>query len=196
MNYIQILAAAFLIFASGGATGYFYAKNQQTDPIPAQTKLTSGGRAPWMGRDPLRYFVRFLEDKINISEAQKEQINTIIEESNLSMKKIWDDVRPKASEQMAQTNEKIKAVLTPEQVEKFDTLMEEFRNKRFKGRGPRRQPDGEGSGRMERGGPHEHRSPDHEGPRHRQFGPNGGGRSEQGDGQRPPFNRPPPPPQQ
>lgn len=160
MSYIQILAAAVFIFASGGATGYFYALKHKSEVTTVQTRLGSGARAPWMGRDPLRYFVRFLESKIEITEDQKNQINTIIEESNLTMRKIWEDVKPKASDQMSLTNAKIKAVLTSEQADKFDALMEEFREARSKGRSGRRPSSGKDNQRLgekgEREGFHPH----------------------------------------
>lgn len=144
MNYTHVIIAACLIFASGGATGYFIGQKQMQPELvaPKETKFSPEGRAPWMGRDPLRDFVKFLERKLNITEQQQNDINQVIKDSNESMKKIWDDVRPKASAEMAATNEKIKTVLSPDQAEKFEELMDEFRRERFKrhisrGGGPR-----------------------------------------------------------
>jgi len=144
MNYAQIFIAALLLFASGGATGYFMGlKIHKTQVVSeSEAKLDNKSRSPWMHGDPLRHFVSFLERELQISDDQKSQINTIVDESNERMKVFWKGVQPKAREEMESTREKIKAVLTSDQAAKYDELMEEFRQKRFR-RGPGRREKGD-----------------------------------------------------
>lgn len=132
MKYSQVILASLVLFASGGAGGYFLGlRSKSAQPI-ATTSVTSSERAPWFRDRSLNHFVDFLEKEIQIDASQKAKIVEIINASNEKMKQIWDDVRPKASQQMDATNTEIKAVMTADQVARFDEVMEEFRKQRFR----------------------------------------------------------------
>lgn len=133
MKYSQVILASLVLFATGGAGGYFLGlRSKSAQPI-ATTSVTSSEKAPWFRDRSLNHFVDFLEKEIQIDESQKTKIVEIINQSNEKMKQIWDDVRPKAAQQMDATNVEIKAVMTSEQVIRFDQVMEEFRKQRFRG---------------------------------------------------------------
>lgn len=154
MKYWQVTLAALVLFSSGMACGYFVGLRQKPD-TPAETAAVAPSkdeRPPWNRDRSMWHFVKFLEDELQISEDQKTQIEEAIRESQENMKRIWDEVRPRAGEEIVQTNEKIKSYLTEDQKVKFDQSMEEFRNRRFS-----RRPGGgdnrEGDERRGDGGP-------------------------------------------
>jgi Spy/CpxP family protein refolding chaperone len=95
------------------------------------------------------FFSDRLERELGLTPEQRRAIDEIMEESRLEGHALREEMRPRVTEMMRRTSERIGEVLTPEQRERFAELQEQHRGRaeRFL-LGP---PGGRGPGR--RGGP-------------------------------------------
>ncbi|HLP78910.1 MAG TPA: hypothetical protein VK327_18575 [Candidatus Paceibacterota bacterium] len=135
MNTWKVIFATLVIFVAGALTGGLLvptfsrcqlsrasktAGNAHTNSVTS----TNGARdwklpAPLMG--PLRKdFVDRLQRELKINAAQRERIEKIICEGQEQTRKIWLGIEPDVFQVMVDTKEKIQAVLTPDQVERFE----------------------------------------------------------------------------
>lgn len=76
--------------------------------------------------------------KLDLTAEQKEKVGAVLESSRQRMEALWKEGRPKFDAIRESTNTEIRALLGPEQREKFDKLnarMEARRQKRGAGRG-------------------------------------------------------------
>jgi Spy/CpxP family protein refolding chaperone len=95
------------------------------------------------------FFANRLERELNLTPDQRQAIDDIMAESRVEGRALREEMRPRVTEMMRHTSERIEEVLTPEQRQRFAELQEQHRGRaeRFL-LGP---PGGPGPGR--RGGP-------------------------------------------
>lgn len=75
-------------------------------------------------------------DKLNLSPEQRTQVNGIFEDARNQLTELRKESEPKFRQVRQNTDQRLQAVLTPEQWERFQQMME----KRRRGRGgPRRE---------------------------------------------------------
>lgn len=137
MKRWKVILAAFLIFATGAATGAL--------AFRAAARSAFKSRDPGLPPNPLdgRFdFLGRLARDLSLSEAQSNRIDAILQEGRKRNRQIWDTVQPQLREEMKQSRERMKAELTPEQRTKFDEITKRGRERDR--RGPR--PDGSGGG--------------------------------------------------
>lgn len=148
-NWKPILAV-LLIFAAGVATGAMAARAKFRAELADRIQERRGGPGgprpgppgPRMGEFRER-FIEGLKKDVGISEDQAQQIDKVMRESQERMAKIWEPVEPKAKAEFEATNQKVKSILTPEQLVKF----EEMKKRHFDGkRGEHKRRDGAGPG--------------------------------------------------
>ena len=70
-------------------------------------------------------FLRRAERELNLTPEQRERIDKIISVSQERTRKIMEPVTPKLREDMKQTKEEFRAVLTQEQQVRFDELLKQ-----------------------------------------------------------------------
>jgi Spy/CpxP family protein refolding chaperone len=114
----QVIAAALLLFATGAGSGYFVARAGAGRPQAA--------RAP-AGLDraaEARFFaLRRIQRELDLQPAQRERIEALIRDSQGRMRKIFQEVQPRAREEMKFLREQIRRELTPEQRQDFERLL-------------------------------------------------------------------------
>ena len=82
---------------------------------------------PFMSRPPGRgqgrEFLERLDRDLNLTPDQHQKLEKILNESQKRSKEIWEKISPELREEMKTSREKMRAVLTPEQIARFDELM-------------------------------------------------------------------------
>lgn len=120
-NKWQVRLAVFLIFAvgfiAGGLAVNFYRDHQRP-----------GGFSPMRGG-----FNRVIE-QLNLTPEQKTEVSRIFDDARAQLMEIRKQSGPKFHEVRKQTDERLQAVLTPEQWEQFQQIMKEGRHRRRHGR--------------------------------------------------------------
>lgn len=132
------ILAGLMLFASGTVTGFFGSRY-----------LAERGRFSLLHGDPGHFsemVVRRLSDDLDLTEAQREKLRPIVLNTGDTLAKIRRDQEPKVREAIEKSKEETKAILTPEQREKFDALMERLdkRRKAMERFGPPPGPPGMG----------------------------------------------------
>lgn len=82
-------------------------------------------------------------DELGLSQAQRVEIDGILERYRASMKGIWQDVRPRYRSLVDSVRTQIESVLTPEQVAAYRSLLDRRRDRDGDRRSPRADDDGQ-----------------------------------------------------
>ena len=120
-NKWQVRLAVLIIFAigfiAGGLAMNFYRDHRRS----ADYQSMRGG------------FDRVIEE-LDLTPEQKTQVDAIFDDARAQLMEIRKQSGPKYHEVRKQTDERLKAVLTPEQWEQFQQIMKESRHRRRHGR--------------------------------------------------------------
>ncbi len=120
-NKWQVRLAVLIIFAigfiAGGLAMNFYRDHRRTNDFPSMR----GG------------FTRVIE-RLDLTPEQKTQVDVIFDDARAQLTEIRKESGPKYREVRKQTDERLRAVLTPEQWEQFQQIMKEGRHRRRHGR--------------------------------------------------------------
>lgn len=148
---LKIIGAALLLFGAGVVTGSFGTSAFKTQsrnrhyrtpapsaleaPVLSMPRSPSGIAASTTNRRPERVSgrppgwqrfeaLRRIEDQIQLSPEQKERIRGLVRESEQRLRKDWEPVVPRIQSEVRDLRRKIAAELNPDQVERFDELLE------------------------------------------------------------------------
>ena len=113
----QIRLAVLIIFIIG-----FVAGALSLDFYRSRNVMSSS-------RDMRGRFDRVFE-KLNLTPDQKDQVRAIFDDARAQLNEIRKQSEPKSREVRKQTDDRLQAVLTPEQWQQFQQMMEEMRSKR------------------------------------------------------------------
>jgi len=113
----QIRLAVLLIFLIG-----FVAGALSLDFYRSRNVMSSS-------RDMRGRFDRVF-DKLNLTPEQKDQVKAIFDDARAQLNVIRKESEPKSREVRKQTDDRLQAVLTTEQWQQFQQMMEEMRSKR------------------------------------------------------------------
>ena len=141
MSRFVAIAAALSLLVCGiviGALGTFVML-QRPHPL-------DGMRPPPQQPPPAQQppFTREMEERLNLSEDQRQKIQAILRESREESEAIRRDLRPRLEKNLKATQDRIGALLSPEQHATFDELVREDarRAQRFFLEGPPPPPGG------------------------------------------------------
>lgn len=70
-------------------------------------------------------FLRRMQRELNLTAEQREPIDKILKEGQERMKKLMETIEPRRREELKQTIDEFRAVLTPEQQKRFDGLLKQ-----------------------------------------------------------------------
>jgi hypothetical protein len=73
-----------------------------------------------------------MEEDLGLDAAQREQVESIIRGTHERVHALVDGVKPQTQAEFQRMEQEIKAVLTPEQVAKFDEIAEQRRQRMFR----------------------------------------------------------------
>ena len=141
MSRFVALAAALSLLVCGiviGALGTFV--------VLQRPHLLDGMRPPPQQPPPRQPppFTREMEERLDLSDDQRQQIQAILRDSREESEAIRRELRPRLEKNLKATQDRIGAVLTPEQHKTFDELVRQDarRAQRFFLDGPPPPPGG------------------------------------------------------
>ena len=77
--------------------------------------------------------VQRLNSKLHLDADQLEQIRAIAKETHAEMKSVRKKIRPEIEEVLSRSQAKIRAILRPDQLEKYDQILAERRKRHENG---------------------------------------------------------------
>jgi hypothetical protein len=76
------------------------------------------------------FIVRRLNKELHLDPAQLEQLRTIVKETHAEMKNLRKQIRPQTEEVLARSQDRVRSILRPDQLEKYERIIAERRKKR------------------------------------------------------------------
>jgi hypothetical protein len=96
-------------------------RDPQTRPLPN----TTPNRLP---RALSVEFLQKLDAEVHLTSGQRERIEQVIQEGQARNKQIWEErVAPEIRRENLETQRRVRDILTPQQLERFDELMKQSR---------------------------------------------------------------------
>lgn len=141
MNAWKVILAALVIYVAGIVTGNFASGLAKGTPEESQGEQSARPRPPRM-----HDLVRRMESRLHLESEQTVQVREIVEASQERMRTLMDELRPKFETESQSMRLEIEALLTEEQLAKFDEVFERS------GIRPSRGPGGRGPGGRGQGG--------------------------------------------
>jgi len=131
VNTWKVIFATMIIFGAGVVTGGLLVRHTTlaANPLPqaASASPTNHWR-PVMSMAPALTRVEFLrraERELNLTREQKEQADKIISASQERTRKLLEPVSPQIREELQQTKDQFRALLTSDQQTRFDQLLKQ-----------------------------------------------------------------------
>lgn len=122
MNNTKSILAVLLVFIFGAASGALVTHVIHQARFEAYTR---GGHPP-----KEEMIAKRLTDKLDLNSQQQEQVRAIIHETQLAMQQIRRQSRPQIEAVLAEGQQRISVLLTPEQREKFEKIIAERKQRR------------------------------------------------------------------
>jgi Spy/CpxP family protein refolding chaperone len=124
VNTWKVILATMVIFGAGVVTGSLVVWQTAVKHPAKQQHGNAVNRsiptAPGLTRVE---FLRRAERELDLTPEQRTQAEKVIADSQDRTKKIMEPVAPKIREQLNQTKEQFRALLTPEQKSRFDEML-------------------------------------------------------------------------
>jgi hypothetical protein len=140
VNTWKVILATVVIFVAGAVTGSLLVRQgmlsqpaKQARPNPNRTIPS----APGMMRVE---FLRRAERELNLTPDQREQADKLIAASQERTRKIMEPVSPKIREELKQTKDEFRALLTADQQVRFDEMLKKQSHPREPHRIPAKAP--------------------------------------------------------
>lgn len=76
------------------------------------------------------FIVRRMDHELHLDAIQLEQLRAIVRETHAEMKNLRKQFKPQTEEILARSQEKVRAILRPDQLEKYEKIVAERRKKR------------------------------------------------------------------
>jgi Spy/CpxP family protein refolding chaperone len=120
----KVILATLVIFTAGLFTGAVGVRQFATPPARFRPGPDNPFQ-PWMLREQ---FVKYLDSQMNLTPEQREKIGSIVHESQQRTQILTGLIEPEMREELKNTRQAIREVLTPEQRGQYDEILK----KRFK----------------------------------------------------------------
>jgi hypothetical protein len=151
VNVWKVILATLVIFITGVVTGALVVgitnrvaqkhlsrgrqeTHQPNNPSVLPNSNPREGRPQNSGTMPNRLraginmeFLEKLDAEVSLTSGQRERLQQIIADGQLRNKRIWDNVAPEIRHENLETQKRIREVLTPEQLVRFEELMKQTR---------------------------------------------------------------------
>ncbi|HTD66664.1 MAG TPA: hypothetical protein VK846_09065 [Candidatus Limnocylindria bacterium] len=126
MKIWKVILATIVIFVAGAFAGGLLVKRLTPPPPPPVPPMFSQQR-----------FQEKLKKELQLTADQTNRVDKVFTESNARIKIIWDLLGPEMQKERKETYENIRAILAPEQREKFEQLLKQPHRPDGQRRGPR-----------------------------------------------------------
>jgi Spy/CpxP family protein refolding chaperone len=142
VNVWKVILVTLVIFSTGAITGGLVARKTASHP-PQSSWQNSSTNRPQQAFKPdrmyRRHFLRKAQEELGLTPEQTEEIEAIVSASQVRTRELWEEISPQMRAEFQATQEEIRAVLTPEQQELYERMMDRRRPSR-RGDGERRPP--------------------------------------------------------
>lgn len=127
MNSWKVILATMVIFGTGVVTGGLLVRHADhgRDRRPQHATGAVRQAQPNVAGVMRIEFLRRMERELDLTPAQREPIDKVLQEGQERMKKLMDTVEPRRREEFKKTMDEFRAVLTPEQQKRFDDLVKQ-----------------------------------------------------------------------
>ena len=127
MNSWKVILATMVIFGTGVVTGGLLVRHVDhgRDRRPQHATGAVRPAQPSAAGVMRIEFLRRVERELDLTPAQREPIDKVLQEGQERMKTLMDTVEPRRREEFKKTMEEFRAVLTPEQQKRFDDLVKQ-----------------------------------------------------------------------
>ena len=126
MSMFKVILVAMVIFGLGVVTGGLVIQRTHTPaPAPAQQEAprpTHFGKSDQARRFD---FLNCAQKELNLTPEQQVQMELVVSNGQRRMRAIWDEFNPRMQAHYCETREQINEILTPEQQERFQALMQQ-----------------------------------------------------------------------
>jgi Spy/CpxP family protein refolding chaperone len=129
----KAIAAILLIFLLGAATGGLTAHLIYQKRLEGMVRGGPGTMSEMI--------LKRMDRELKLDGTQRDAIRTIIQETHGEMQQIRRQFRPQTRQILAKSEERIKALLRPDQKEAFERLIEQ-RRRQWEEHGDRPHPEG------------------------------------------------------
>lgn len=89
----------------------------------AEQKVWGGGRAEHGRMGGPGRFVEQLTQEVGLTAAQQQQLNSILEDTRKKYEETYTTIRPQMEQTRQEGRARIRAILTPEQLPKFEAFL-------------------------------------------------------------------------
>ena len=127
MNTWKVILATMVIFGTGVVTGGLLVHHAERAGVrrpPRVSDVLRPAAPPSAGALRIE-FLRRMERELDLTPEQREPIDKVLTEGQERMKKLMETVEPRRREEFRRTTEEFRAVLTPEQRQRFDELVKQ-----------------------------------------------------------------------
>jgi Spy/CpxP family protein refolding chaperone len=126
VNSWKVILATMVIFGTGVVTGGLLVRHADHGRDRRPQHATGVRQAQPNVAGVMRIeFLRRMERELDLTPAQREPIDKVLQEGQERMKKLMDTVEPRRREEFKKTMDEFRAVLTPEQQKRFDDLVKQ-----------------------------------------------------------------------
>ncbi|MFI5296084.1 MAG: hypothetical protein ACHQ0Y_13800 [Thermodesulfovibrionales bacterium] len=122
MKQWKAIASVILVFLLGAMTGALV-----THTIYRQKMENIIKDEPRTIREVI---VQRLDRKLSLDPAQLEQVRAIVRETHSEMKNVRKQIRPQIDEILTRSQAKVRAILRPDQLEKYEKILAERKKRR------------------------------------------------------------------
>lgn len=125
MNSWKIILATMVIFGAGVVTGGLLVRYSGQRTLPRQQPQGTQQRAvqPSSAGGQRIEFLRRATRDLDLTPAQREQVDKILKDSQERTKRIMEPVTPQLREELQRTKEQFREALTPPQRARFDEMV-------------------------------------------------------------------------
>jgi hypothetical protein len=122
VNTWKVILATMLIFGTGVITGGLLVRESEKIRAPRPLKPVALRQLQPTAGGMRIELLRRMERELDLAPEQRELVDRIIKESQERTRKIMEPVSPQIREELQNTKERFRAVLTPEQRDRFEKL--------------------------------------------------------------------------
>lgn len=151
----KVIGAAAVIFTAGIVSGSVATRIYQNRTAQQSAPRPPGGPGgppmPWVGQR--MDFMRYMGDKLDLTQEQREKIDRLIKDSQQRTRELWEPFAPKLQAEMERLKAAVDAELTAEQRAKAEELHKRRFSRPPGDRSPGRWGEGNEPRRRGPGGP-------------------------------------------